>query len=198
MLPIRNTAERWGLVTIGFHWLTVLLVVGLCLVGFLMQELPSGRFKIEVFAVHKSFGLTLLAITVLRLAWRLLAGTPLPEPMPAWQALAARLSHVLLYAVLVAMPLTGWLYTSASGFPLRWFGQFALPKLSGRDRDVAGFAVEAHETLFLVLAALVTVHALAALKHHYLDRDRTLRRMLPAMPPPPPPETAADTPATGD
>ena len=187
MPPIRDTADRWGAVTIGFHWLTVLLVVGLCLVGFLMQELPSGKFKIEVFALHKSFGLTLLALTLLRLAWRLLSGTPRPEPMPAWQALAARLSHVLLYAVLVAMPLTGWLYNSASGFPLRWFGAFALPKLAGRDRDVAEFAVEAHETLFLVLAALVTVHALAALKHHYLDRDRTLQRMLPAMPPPPPP-----------
>ena len=186
MLPIRNTADRWGLVTIGFHWLTVLLVVGMCAVGFLMQELPSGRFKIEVFALHKSFGLTLLAVTLLRLAWRGLAGTPRPEPMPAWQALAARVSHVALYAVLVAMPLTGWLYNSASGFPLRWFGQFALPKLAARDHDVAEFAEEAHETLFLVLAALVTVHALAALKHHYVDRDRTLQRMLPAMPPPPP------------
>ena len=186
MPPIRDTADRWGAVTIGFHWLTVLLVVGLCLVGFLMQELPSGKFKIEVFALHKSFGLTLLAVTLLRLAWRGLAGTPRPEPMPAWQALAARVSHVALYAVLVAMPLTGWLYNSASGFPLRWFGQFALPKLAARDHDVAEFAEEAHETLFLVLAALVTVHALAALKHHYVDRDRTLQRMLPAMPPPPP------------
>ena len=182
----RGPVDRWGAVAQWLHWTIVLLIVVMAYLGLTMVELPNTPKKVEVYALHKSFGLTVLALVVLRLAWRLLAGTPLPEPMPAWQALAARLSHVLLYAVLVAMPLTGWLYTSASGFPLRWFGQFALPKLSGRDRDVAGFAVEAHETLFLVLAALVTVHALAALKHHYLDRDRTLRRMLPAMPPPPP------------
>jgi cytochrome b561 len=184
-LPIRNLDDRWGLVTIGIHWLTVLAVLGLCIVGFLMQELPNRPFKVEVYALHKSLGLTVLALTLLRLAWRLLAGAPRPVPgMPRWQVLAAHASHGLLYAVLLAMPLSGWLYNSASGFPLRWFGTFVVPKLAGRDRGVAEFAVETHETLFLVLAALVTVHALAALKHHYFDRDRTLHRMLPLVPPP--------------
>lgn len=185
MLPIRNTADRWGMVTITLHWLTVIAVVGLCVVGLLMQELPSGRFKLDVFALHKSFGLTVLALTVLRLLWRLVAGTPTPEPMPRLQVFAANASHALLYGLLLAMPLSGWLYNSASGFPLRWFGQFALPKLAGRDRDVAEFAVETHETLFLVLIALVTVHAGAALLHHYFFRDRTLQRMLPMVGPPP-------------
>lgn len=184
-LPLRNTEDRWGIVTIGIHWLTVLAVLGLCIVGFLMQELPSRPFKVEVYALHKSLGLTVLGLTLLRLLWRLVVGVPKPVPgIPRWQALAAGASHALLYAVLLAMPLSGWLYNSASGFPLRWFGLFSMPKLAGRDRDLAELAEKTHETLFLVLAALVTVHALAALKHHYFDRDRTLHRMLPVVPPP--------------
>ncbi len=185
MLPIRNTEDRWGMVTLGIHWLTVLAVVGLCIVGFLMQELPNRPYKIEIYALHKSLGLTVLGLTLLRLLWRLVAGTPRPAPgMPRWQQVAANASHGLLYLVLLAMPLSGWLYNSASGFPLRWFGTFALPRLTARNHDVAEFFEETHETLFLALAALVTVHALAALKHHYIDRDRTLHRMLPMVPPP--------------
>ena len=185
MLPIRNTADRWGMVTIALHWLTVLAVVGLCIVGLLMEELPSGKLKLDVYALHKSFGLTVLGLTLLRLLWRLVAGAPAPEPMPRVQVWAANVSHALLYAVLLAMPLSGWLYNSASGFPLKWFGQFAVPKLAMRDRDVAEFAVETHETLFLVLLVLVSIHAAAALLHHYFFRDRTLQRMLPLVGPPP-------------
>jgi cytochrome b561 len=137
-----------------------------------------------------------LALTVLRLLWRLLAGTPAPPPgMPAWQRWAAGGSHGLLYAILLAMPLSGWLYNSASGFPLQWFGLFSLPKLSARDPELRAFALEMHEWLFIALAIVVSVHALAALKHHYLDRDRTLVRMLPWVGEPKPP---ADARPSGD
>lgn len=191
-MRIRNDADHWGAVSLGLHWLTVVMVVGLALVGLLMQELPSSPAKVQVYAVHKSFGLTVLGLTVLRLLWRLVGGTPEPAPgMPRWQRLAASGSHAALYLVLLAMPLSGWLFNSAAGFPLTWFGQFALPRLSGYDPGVKEFAKEAHETLFLVLAAIVTVHALAAFKHHYLDRDRTLARMLPLIKSPPPREPGA-------
>jgi cytochrome b561 len=179
-MAIRNTDERFGWLSIGFHWLTVVLVVGMCLVGFLMQELPTGPFKIQVFALHKSTGLTVLALTGLRLLWRLIGGVPAPVPgTPRWQMLAAGGSHAALYAILLVMPLSGWLYNSASGYPLRWFGLFSLPRLVGRDAGIKEFAHEAHEWLFIALAVIVTVHALAALKHHYFDRDRTLVRMFP-------------------
>lgn len=179
-MPIRNTDERFGWVSIGLHWLTVALVLGLCLVGFLMQELPTGPFKIQVFALHKSIGLTVLGLTALRLLWRLFAGVPAPVPgMPRWQRLAASASHGALYAILLVMPFSGWLYNSASGYPLQWFGVFSLPRLYVRDAGVKHFAHEMHEWLFIALATVVTVHALAALKHHYLDRDRTLVRMFP-------------------
>jgi cytochrome b561 len=183
-MPIRNEAQRWGWVSLGIHWLTVVVVLCLCVVGLLMDELSNSPFKVQVYALHKSFGLTVLGLTALRLLWRLAAGAPQPVPgTPRWQVLVAGVTHGALYVLLLAMPLSGWLFNSASGFPLKWFGQFALPKLSGYDPAVKAFAHDLHETLFLVLAAIVTAHALAALKHHYLDRDRTLVRMLPLMKP---------------
>lgn len=185
-MPIRNTAERWGWVSLSLHWLTLLAIAGLVIVGLVMQELPNSPTKIQVYGLHKSFGLTVLALTVLRLLWRLVAGTPAPVPgTPRWQSFVAQATHGALYVILLAMPLSGWLYNSASGFPLRWFGLFALPKLSGYDAGVKAFALAAHEWLFIALAVIVAVHAAAALKHHYLDRDATLSRMLPGLPPPP-------------
>ncbi|GAB2670950.1 cytochrome b [Arenimonas aestuarii] len=184
-MPTRNTTERWGWVSISIHWLTLLMVLSLVVVGLIMQELANSPTKIEVYALHKSFGLTVLALTVLRLLWRLVAGAPAPVAgMARWQQLAAQASHAALYVILLAMPLSGWLYNSASGFPLKWFGLFSLPKLSGYDPDVKAFALGMHEWLFIALAIIVTVHAAAALKHHYFDRDATLSRMLPGLAPP--------------
>ena len=179
-MPILNTTERWGFVSIGLHWLTLLLILGLATVGLLMDELPTSPLKIQVYALHKSFGLTVLALTLLRLLWRLVAGAPQPVPgMPRWQQWAASGTHGLLYALLLAMPLSGWLYNSAAGFPLKWFGLVSLPKLTGFNTEVKHYAGETHETLFYVLAGLLLLHAAAALKHHYIDRDSTLKRMLP-------------------
>lgn len=184
-MPIRNDADRWGWVSLGLHWLTALMVLGLVVVGLLMQELPNSLTKFQIYALHKSFGITVLALTVMRLLWRLFAGTPPPVPgMPRWQRFAAAVSHGALYLILLAMPLSGWLYHSASGAvprQLEWFKLVSLPSLSDRDKALADFALAMHEWLFLALAAIVTVHALAALKHHYVDRDRTLVRMLPLL-----------------
>ncbi|WP_295359823.1 cytochrome b, partial [Arenimonas sp.] len=109
-MPIRNTTERWGWVSLSIHWLTVAMVLGLVAVGLLMQELPNSPTKIQVYNLHKSFGLTVLALTVLRLLWRLFAGTPAPVAgTPAWQRFAAQASHGALYVILLAMPLSGWL-----------------------------------------------------------------------------------------
>jgi cytochrome b561 len=118
---------------------------------------------------------------VLRLLWRLLGGRPAALAGSArWQSATAEVTHWLLYAALFAMPLSGWLYNSASNFPLRWFGLFRVPALSERNPDLKEFAHDAHETLFWVIVALVVLHAGAALWHHLVRRDETLDRMLPA------------------
>jgi cytochrome b561 len=176
---IRNSAERWGWISIGLHWLTAVLIICLAIVGLIMSELPTSAFKMQVFAVHKSFGITVLALTTLRLAWRLVAGTPSDIAGPRLQALAAKIVHGAMYGILFAMPLSGWLYNSASGFSLRWFGLVSLPKLfTGFNPSIKAFALNIHESLFYVLAGLLLVHAGAALYHHYRIGDNTLTRML--------------------
>ena len=184
-MTLKNTDQRWGAVSQLLHWTVVLLIVGLATVGLLMTEMPNTPRKIEIYALHKSFGLTVLALAAIRLAWRIYAGTPTPVPgTPHWQARIASLTHVLLYVVLFAMPLTGWLFNSAAGYPLQFFGLFNLPSLTGSDEALRETALSLHKGGFWVLLSLVVLHAGAAFYHHLFLEDATLRRMLPGRRPP--------------
>ena len=179
-MSIRDNSDHWGAISIGLHWLSFLLVVAVGLIGWLMTDMPTGVQKIQVYSLHKSLGLTVLALTAMRLLWRLSGRAPAPVPnTPAWQELIARLTHGALYLLLVATSLSGWWFNSAAGYPLRWFGLFHLPAIAGFDKEMKALARETHETLFYVLAAVVAVHAAAALWHHYVGKDRTLIRMMP-------------------
>ena len=188
-MSLRNSREHWGHVSQAFHWLIVLLILVLAIVGLTMGELPRTPKYFWVYTAHKSLGITVLALMLLRLGWRLYAGAPAPVAgTPGWQATIANLTHWLLYALVLAMPLSGWLYDSASGLrPFRYFGQFDMPKLVGPNEWLAGLAGQAHAVLFWILALLVAVHAGAALYHHIFQRDDTLRRMLPRGGAPPAP-----------
>ncbi|HVF35744.1 MAG TPA: cytochrome b, partial [Candidatus Saccharimonadia bacterium] len=133
-MQLRNSDTSWGAVHKLLHWAIALAVIGLATVGWLMHEMPNSPDKIRIYALHKSVGLTVLALVVLRIAWRWSQPRPdLPATMRPWERRLAGLVHFGLYAVLVAMPLSGWLYNSASNFPLKWFGMFRVPALSGRD-----------------------------------------------------------------
>ena len=179
-MTLRNNSQAWGSLSIGLHWLTLIMILSLAAVGMNMDDLPNGPLKIQVYAMHKSFGLTVLALTAIRLTWRLFSVTPEPGPgTPKWQEWIAKLVHGALYFLLFAMPISGWLYNSAAGFPLKYFGLFSLPKLSTYNPELKHLAGDAHETFFYILALLMLMHAGAALKHHYLDKDNTLTRMLP-------------------
>ncbi len=172
---------RYTRTAIALHWLMALAVIGLLGVGTWMTGLKPSPTKIEVYTWHKWIGLTVLLLVLVRVLWRLRhAPPPLPAGTPAWQRRAAAASHGLLYALLFAMPLTGWLQNSAAGFPLSWFGLFKVPPLVGRDKESFAFWQGTHEVLAWLLAALILVHIAAALKHHLIDRDEVLRRMLPA------------------
>jgi cytochrome b561 len=181
-MPVRNSREQWGSVSIALHWLTLLLVLGMATVGLLMVGMDNSPTKLQVYALHKSFGLTVLGLTVLRLLWRLAVGTPRPiRGTPMWQDAIARMTHGALYVLLLAVPISGWWFNSAAGFPLRWFGLVKLPKLTTFDPAVKLLARDMHETLFWLLAGLIFIHAAAALWHHYRIKDRTLVRMLPLL-----------------
>ncbi|MCD9047645.1 cytochrome b [Luteimonas sp. MHLX1A] len=181
-MRLRNTPERWGAVSQLLHWSIVLLIGWLAWRGLTMVDMPATPAKIEAYARHKSLGLTLLALVAMRLAWRLFAGSPIALPgTPSWQARLALVTHAGMYLLLFAIPLSGWLFNSASGYPLQWFGLFNLPALAGRDATLAQFARQLHGYGVWLLLALVALHAAAALYHHVVRRDATLRRMLPAL-----------------
>ncbi|MFC3550986.1 cytochrome b [Lysobacter cavernae] len=180
-MTLRNTADRWGTISQLLHWLTVLLILIMAVVGLVMVELPKSPRYFWVYDLHKSTGLTVLALVLLRLLWRAYAGAPQPVAgTPRWQERIATVTHWLLYAMVFAVPLSGWLYDSVSGLrPLRWFGLFKLPKLAAPSQELQPLLRDTHEWLFWMLVALVAVHAGAAFYHHLFQRDATLTRMLP-------------------
>ncbi|MGH8084064.1 MAG: cytochrome b [Lysobacter sp.] len=190
-MTLKNTADRWGPVSQLLHWLIVLLLLMLSTIGLLLDSLPVSPKYFWVFDLHKSTGLSLLALVLVRIGWRLYAGAPDPLPgTPTWQARAASVTHWLLYALILAMPLSGWLYDSASGLrPLRWYGLVEVPKLSAPDEGLRELGHTAHEWLFWVLVVLVIGHVAAAFYHHIFQRDATLLRMLPRGRRASPPET---------
>ncbi|MGV8930835.1 MAG: cytochrome b [Luteimonas sp.] len=176
----KNTDQQWGAVSQGFHWLIVLLVLALAIVGLTMGELPRTPKYFWVYTLHKSLGISVLALVLLWIGWRLHAGAPQPLPAPRWQQRVASATHWLLYALVLAMPLSGWLYDSASGLrPFRYFGLLPMPKLVAPNQSLRDWSHQAHIWLFWILVALVAVHAAAALYHHLFQNDATLTRMLP-------------------
>lgn len=181
-MALKSEANRWGAGARALHWIMAVLIICLGLVGLYMSDLPNSPQKIKIYAMHKSIGLTVLALLVLRLAWRMADRRPDEVPMPRWQALAARGVHGLLYVLMFALPLSGWLYNSASGYPLQWFSLFNLPSLSGgADPELKGLAHDIHVYGFYLLVLALLAHIGGALKHHFIDRDDALVRMLPRL-----------------
>lgn len=177
----RSTERDWSTPIKTLHWLLAIAVIGMAAFGLAMKY---GDFspveRIRLYAVHKSVGLTVLALALLRLAIRLVdRRRPRLPPMPAWQRISAAFTHVALYVVLIGMPLSGWLYNSAAGFPLQWFGLFQVPALAGRDAELKALAGSLHFLGLLLLVLVLAIHAGAALRHHYIERDGVLKSMLP-------------------
>lgn len=170
---------RWPVAVRVLHWLAAVLVVAGFVLGLQMVDLPFSPTKLKWFAWHKWLGVTVFGLALARLLTRLLVTAPAPLPMPAWQARAAHAAHGLLYALMLAIPLTGWLFSSAKGVPTVYLGLVPLPSLVDKDEALAAALKAAHFWLNMGLATVVIAHAGAALKHHVLDRDDTLRRMLP-------------------
>lgn len=178
-MTLRNDDRQWGAVAKFFHWTIALGILGNGVWGLVMTGMSPSMAKINVFALHKSIGLTVLALVLLRLAWRLGNRAPRDEPMPRWQRWAAHATHGLLYVLIVAIPLSGWWFNSLRGFPLQWFKLFNLPALAAQNADMAHVARTVHLSLFWLLVVVLVGHAGAAIKHHVFDRDNVLRRMLP-------------------
>ncbi|HEX5952425.1 MAG TPA: cytochrome b [Rhodanobacteraceae bacterium] len=178
-MPLRSTEHGWGALVRAFHWLVAALIVAQGVIGLSMVQMDLTPAKVRVFALHKSIGMTILALVLLRIAWRLTERRPADPPaMPHWQRQAAHALHLALYVLILALPLSGWWFNSAANAPLVWFGWLDLPSLTGGlDPVWKPRALLLHQTLFWVLAALLVGHVGAALWHHFGQRDDVLRRM---------------------
>jgi cytochrome b561/polyisoprenoid-binding protein YceI len=178
---IRNTRERWGSLSQLLHWLIVALIALQATLGLTGMLLPLGVEKLGVLARHKSIGITILGLAVLRLLWRWLNPTPpLPSNLKPHERFLAHFTHAALYALLFAMPLTGWIMSSARGFPVSWFHVFQLPDLVHKNERLYDAMVTTHAALAIALGLTVALHIAGALKHHFVLKDDTLRRMLPS------------------
>jgi cytochrome b561 len=180
IMSLLNTTTRYGIVAQTFHWVIVALVVLQFVIGITAHGLPVSMERLVLLARHKSIGFTIFGLVVLRLCWRLYspAPQPLPVPQPVFRV-AAHLSHALLYALLLCMPLVGWLLSSASNLTVSWFGLFSLPNLVSPDRRLAHWLLLTHQSMAWLLLAVAMLHIGAALWHHLILKDEVLLRMLP-------------------
>jgi cytochrome b561 len=173
-------ATRYSPLAQILHWVIAALIVVQFTLARLAEPLPLGVHKLALLARHKSVGMTLLMLGVLRLLWRCWhPAPPLPPQMSRLERIAARGAVVLFYVLLFAMPLTGWMMSSAKNYSVSWFGLFTWPNLIGKSEPAFDFLRATHDTLSDVLFAVASLHILAALKHHFWDRDDVLARMLP-------------------
>lgn len=173
------TAARYTRTAIALHWLLALAILGSFIVGLYMADLPVSPQRLKLYNWHKWAGICILALSAIRLLWRLAHRPPADVPMPAWQQRASHAVHIALYGLFFAVPLAGWAYSSAAGFPVVVFGVLPLPDFVSPDKALAEAIKPLHKILAFTMAALVLGHVGAALKHHFVDRDGLLDRMRP-------------------
>ena len=168
----------------SLHWLMALLIVGLLALGFYMSDLPLSPEKLQFYSWHKWAGVSVFVLVWLRLFWRLTHRPPaFAASLSATQQTLAHLGHLALYLLMIAIPVSGWLMSSAKGVQTVWFGVLPLPDLLGRDKALGAQLADLHSALNIGLLVLIGGHAAAALFHHLVRKDDTLRRMLPARTP---------------
>ncbi|HEX7917280.1 cytochrome b [Rudaea sp.] len=180
-MPLKSDSQHWGSLAKTFHWLVVLLILVQGVLGLYMVGLPKRPSSFWYYNLHKSIGMTVLALAVLRLAWRSFDARPSePASTRHWQALGARAGHALLYILLFAVPLSGWWFDSVAKLrPLFFFGLFEIPSIAAANEDLKPLARETHEWLFWLLVAVALGHAAMAFVHQFVNKDGTLSRMLP-------------------
>lgn len=172
--------DRYTNTAMVLHWAMAFLLFGLLALGFYMHELPLSPDKLRLYSWHKWAGVTAFLLVLLRLAWRATHRPPaLPDTMSPVTQRLAHLGHGLLYVLMLAIPLSGWLMSSAKGFQTVWFGVLPIPDLIGKDQELGTLLGLVHKGLNLAFVALIAGHIVAALKHHFIDKDDILSRMGP-------------------
>ena len=177
---IRNTESRYGIIAIILHWTMALLLIGLLLLGLYMTRIPISIEKLKLYGWHKEYGELALMLALLRIMWRLGSIIPLlSDRIPLWQRIAAHSVHWAFYIFMFALPISGWLITSAAGLPVSFFGLFVIPNLITPQPDLQPLFTFIHKWISYGLIVTIFAHVGAALKHHFINKDDILRRLLP-------------------
>jgi len=179
-MPSPNVPTRYSAVAQSFHWIIAALIVTQFVLAYAADDLPLGAHKLALLARHKSFGMTILMLAILRLLWRFKNPPPgLPAGMTPLEQFLARATHAAFYVLLFIMPVTGWMMSSAKNYSVSWFWLFTWPNFIGPNEAAFNFLHGTHEVLSDILFAIAVLHILAALKHHFWNKDGVLLRMLP-------------------
>jgi cytochrome b561 len=173
--------QRYRWPTIGIHWLTVLLIIAAFVLATILEDMTLSPLKLKLYSWHKWVGITVLFLLPLRLLFRFLDPLDHRAGLTALEVKASAAVHGVIYLLLIAVPMFGWLHSSAAGFPVVWLGVLPLPDLVGKDKALAEIFKELHEGSVNLLIALVVMHAAAALYHHHFRRDGVLARMVPGL-----------------
>ncbi len=174
-----NSSARYTTFAIILHWLMAVLIFAALAMGLTMVDMRISPDKLKLYSWHKWVGVTVFILAAVRLWWRLLKAPPAALPMPLWQRRAAGVTHALLYVLFFAVPVSGWLFSSAKGFPTVYLGLVPLPDLLQKNDDLAVVIKQIHLIASYSMGALVGLHVLAALKHQFINKDGLMRRMLP-------------------
>ncbi|NQV86884.1 MAG: cytochrome b [Woeseiaceae bacterium] len=177
---LKNTGDTWGVVARTFHWVFAVIIFVQLVLGKVAEEARMSPQKLDLFVWHKSIGVTILLLLTFRIVWRLI-NTP-PETVAGiarWEHWAARVGHILLYGLMIAVPISGWWVSDTSRIPFEAFWLLPVPDLLEANRDVSQVAETVHGILTKTLLVLIVVHIVAALRHHFILGNDTLRRMLP-------------------
>ena len=181
---IRNTETSWGSLARAFHWVLGAAIIGMLAYGWWMNHIPARPDRFFHRSIHADIGYLVLLLTVLRLLWRGVNPTPaLPADTPRWQRVSARVSHGALYAVTILVAVLGWAHSGArTPNYSSWFGLFNVPQITSPDKEAARFYEDRHIFFAYVLLALIVIHFVAALWHHFIRRDRVAARMIDGQP----------------
>ena len=176
----KNTKNNYGHFTVILHWLIGLLFISILGLGAIMVQIGNRDLRQQLFRLHKSFGLLLILLVAIRIVWRIINKWPQTlKNTPKWQKAAAKTTHTLLYITMVIMPLSGWLMSSYAGYPPRFFGLITLAAPVTKNKAISSWLSQVHLYNAWLIATIITIHILAAIKHHYIDKDSVLKRMLP-------------------
>jgi len=170
--------QKYNHVARVFHWSVAALILGLLFVGYYMDSMDPAPLKFQIYGYHKALGVAVLLLVGLRIMWRVVSKTPAPlSSHKTWEKYLSRTIHIVLYLTILAMPISGWVMSSAGGYPVSFFGWFELPALVEKNKELGKLANQTHGVLAFIIIGAVALHIVGALKHHFIDKDATLNRM---------------------